>query len=369
MSDLDLGREQHRRAGHKRGLGCLAVLVALAILGGGGYLAYSTGLSALENALRPPPDYSGAGSGSVTVEVRSGDSSADIAGTLAGQDVVKSAEAFTDAASKDPESMTIQAGYYQMKKQMSAEAALAILIDPGNVIRNPVTIPEGWTVDQIVAALAKKSKAKAGSFTKVLEKPGSIGLPDYAQGNPEGYLFPATYELPPRSTPRQILTMMVKRYDEAATSTDLEAEADKLGYSAHDVMTVASLIQSEARLDKDFAKVSRVIYNRLDEGMKLQFDSTVHYAVGKTGSVSTTGADRNVDSPYNTYKKVGLPPTPISAPGEQAIEAALNPAEGSWMYFVTVNPDSGETKFATDYQDHLKNVQEFQKFCQGSDKC
>jgi UPF0755 protein len=115
--------------------------------------------------------------------------------------------------------------------------------------------------------------------------------------------------------------------------------------------------------------VARVIYNRLHKKMPLQFDSTVHYAVGKDGSVGTSDADRNSTSPYNTYKVTGLPPTPIAAPGEQAIEAALNPARGTWLYFVTTNPDTGETKFATSYSDHLKNKREFDRWCAQSDSC
>jgi UPF0755 protein len=161
----------------------------------------------------------------------------------------------------------------------------------------------------------------------------------------------------------------VDRYRAAADKLHLEAAAEKLGYSAHDVMTVASLVQAEARFDDDFNKVARVIYNRLDEGMALQFDSTVHYAVGKDGGVGTSDDERAVDSPYNTYRNTGLPPTPISAPGDQAIEAALNPAQGSWLYFVTTNPDTGVTKFATSYKEHLRNKAEFDRWCAQSDHC
>jgi UPF0755 protein len=134
-------------------------------------------------------------------------------------------------------------------------------------------------------------------------------------------------------------------------------------------MTIASLVQAEARDDEDFAKVSRVIYNRLEKSMPLQFDSTVHYAVGRDGKVSTSEEDRNVDSPYNTYRHPGLPPTPIMAPGEQAIKAALEPAEGDWLYFVTTNPDTGETKFAETFAEHQKNVAEFKEYCATSDSC
>jgi UPF0755 protein len=369
LSDLglDLGHDHRHRP--RRGVGCVAVLLALAVIVGAGYLAYSYGIGALKDRLSPPPDYDGTGSGKVLIEVRKGDVAADIGHTLVDKGVVKSVEAFTAAARDEPRSVGIQVGFYQLKRQMSAASALSVLIDPDNLLRNTVTIPEGWTVDQIVARLAARTDFSAKQYRKVLAAPQKIGLPGYAQGNPEGYLFPATYQVPPDATPRSVLTTMVDRYRAAADKLHLEAAAEKLGYSAHDVMTVASLVQAEARFDDDFNKVARVIYNRLDEGMALQFDSTVHYAVGKDGGVGTSDDERAVDSPYNTYRNTGLPPTPISAPGDQAIEAALNPAQGSWLYFVTTNPDTGVTKFATSYKEHLRNKAEFDRWCAQSDHC
>ena len=372
---LDLEPEPTEREGHRgrrrrhNGLGCLAVLIALAVLAGGAYFAYDRGATALRHYFSPPPDYTGSGSGSVLIEVHDGDRASDIGNTLKDQGVVKSVEAFTDAATKDPASTGIQVGFYEMHKHMSAQSALDILIDPKNMVQSAVTLREGLTVAQIVDLLAKQTDFSAKEFEKVLRQPGSIGLPSYAEGNAEGYLFPATYEIPPNATPRTILTMMVDRFNQAAEKLDLVAAAKARGVSPHDVMTVASLIQAEARFDKDFAKVSRVIYNRLDEPMPLQFDSTVHYAVGRDGGVGTSDDDRASDSAYNTYKKSGLPPTPIMAPGEQAIEAALNPADGPWLYFVTTNPDTGETKFAETYEEHLKNKAEFDKWCSSSPNC
>ncbi len=372
MSDLGLdldSQRSHKKKTRWRPSGCLAVLVALAILAGGAYVAYDYGMSALSDRFSPAEDYSGTGTGTVLVEVKEGENASDIAQTLVAEDVVASVEAFTEAANEDPDSRGIQVGFYEMKRQMSAEAALAVLVEPSNMIQNTVGFPEGLTVDQIVEQLAKQTDFSATRYRKVLENPKSLGLPSYANGNPEGYLFPATYQVPPNATPKSILTAMVDRFKQAADSLDLEAEARARGVTPHDVMTVASLIQAEARFDEDFPKVSRVIYNRLDEPMALQFDSTVHYAVGKDGGVGTSDSDRDVDSPYNTYKYPGLPPTPIMAPGEQAIEAALNPAQGPWLYFVTTNPDTGETKFAVSYADHLKNKAEFDAWCAESENC
>ncbi len=367
--DLEYKRDRRKRRRPRRGLGCIPVLVVIAVLGGGAYLAYTLGVDALKDRLSGPEDYAGAGTGSVVVEVKDGDAASDIAVTLVDKDVVKSQEAFTEAAVANPESRGIQVGFYEMKQKMSAEAALDVLVNPDNMVQSTVAFPEGWTVDQIVAQLAKKTDFSAKQYTKVLRDPDSIGLPSYAEGDPEGYLFPATYQIRPNATPKSILTMMVDRYQQAAEELDLEAAAADLGTSPHDVMVVASLVQAEARFDDDFPKVSQVIYNRLDEPMPLQFDSTVHYAVGRDGRVGTSDDDRNVDSPYNTYRYAGLPPTPIMTPGEQAIEAALNPTEGPWLYFVTTNPDTGETKFAESYDEHLQNKAEFDAWCAESDNC
>ena len=364
---METGPERRERT--RRGFGCLAVVLAVGVLLGGAFAAYYFGAAALKDRFSHPDDYEGEGTGKVLVEVKDGEAASDIASTLVEKDVVKSVEAFTEEARNNPESVGIQVGFYELRKQMSAESAMAILVDPGNRVRNTVTIPEGYTVKQIVATLAKNTDFSARQYNRVLQDPSKIGLPDYARGNPEGFLFPATYELPPNATPRSVLTTMVKRYEEAAGKLDLADKAEALGRTPYEVLTVASLVQAEARFDKDFTKVARVIYNRLDEGMPLQFDSTVHYAVGKDGSVGTSDEDRNSSSPYNTYKVTGLPPSPISAPGEQAIEAALNPASGSWLYFVTTNPDTGETKFATSYKDHLKNKREFDRWCAESDSC
>lgn len=373
MSDLGLDlqhpRVHRKRRRRRRSFGCLAVLVALAVLAGGALFVVTLGMDALRDRFAAPEDYAGPGTGSVTVEVKDGDAASDIAAALVAKDVVKSQEAFTDAAVDNPESRGIQVGFYQMRHEMSAEGALGVLVDPDNMLQQTVAFPEGWTVDQIVAQLAKKTDFSARRYTKVLRRPASLGLPAYAGADPEGYLFPATYEIRPNATPRSILAMMVTRYEQAAGDLDLEAQAAKLGVSPHEVVVVASLVQAEARFDADFAKVSRVIYNRLDKDMALQFDSTVHYAVGRDGTVGTSDDERNVDSPYNTYKNTGLPPTPILAPGQQALEAALHPAEGPWTYFVTTNPDTGETKFAETYQEHLKNKAEFDAWCAQSDHC
>jgi UPF0755 protein len=351
----------------RRAFGCLAVVLALAVLLGGGYVAYSFGLSALRDRLAPPADYSGSGSGRVLVEVRSGDAASDIAATLRSKGVVQSQEAFTDAARDEPRSVGIQVGFYELRKRMSAKSALAVLIKPANRIREVVTVREGLRVDQIVDVLVDKTKFTRKQYEKVLSSPRRIGLPSYARGNPEGYLFPATYELSPDATPRSIIASMVDRYKAAVADLDVVAKSRALGYTPHDVMTVASLVQVEGRRAQDLPKIARVIYNRVADDMPLQFDTTIAYIFRLEGKLTTTDEQRASPSPYNTYRNTGLPPTPVSAPGEAAIKAALAPTPGPWLFFVATDPTTGETRFATTFAEHQRNVRLFQQYCQEND--
>lgn len=361
----DLGFRSSGRVRHRRFRGCLAVLIALAVLGGGIGFAVLKGQSFLVGKLTTP-DYSGTGSGKVTIEVKSGQTSTQIAATLEAKDVVKSAKAFTTAAKSDPRSLSIQPGFYNLRSQMSAAAALGLLLDPKARVLDRVTIPEGLRLKAILDTLAKQTKLPREDFDAVLENPAALGLPSWAKGKAEGFLFPATYDVDPGTTAETLLTQMVARFDEEASADrlDLVNGAKAVGKSPYQVMVVASLVQAEARRPEDFGKVARVIYNRLARGEKLQLDSTVHYAVGKFDKVSSTAKDRASTNPYNTYKYVGLPPGPINAPGEDALIAALDPTPGEWHFFVTVNPDTGETKFAVDGDEFELYAKQFQQWCQ-----
>ena len=361
--DLEPTRQARRRARSRRSLSCLAVLLALTVLLGGVALVSTVGLHALKERLSPPADYQGSGTGKVLVQVRPGDAATDMANTLVAKGVVKSREAFTNAARDNPKSVGIQVGFYELKRKMPAKAALGVLLDPQNRIHSVVTIPEGLRTDQIVDVLARKTKFSAKQYRQVLKRPGALGLPAYAHGNPEGYLFPATYELSPDSTPVSILRSMVARYQSAVSDLGLTAKAKALGYSVHDVMTVASIVQAEGRLERDFPKIARVIYNRLEKRKPLELDTTIVYIFKTKGKLTTSDQQRAVDSPYNTYRHAGLPPTPIAAPGDSAIKAALNPTPGPWLYFVTTDPSNGAMSFATSYSAHLKNVARFRQYC------
>jgi len=353
----------------RRGPGCLIALIVLAVIIGGGYLAVSKGVDKIRDQFSSAPDYSGPGTGSVTFEVKSGDTASDIGRALKADDIVASVDAFISAADADPQASNIQAGFYSLKKQMKAKDALAILVDPANIVTTKVTIPEGLRVADVVDLLVKNTDFSKNEFTQALKDPG-LGLPSYANGNPEGYLFPATYSFGPKEKPFDMLHDMVVR-------NDIGAGAQALGYTPNEVMTMASLIEAEGR-GKYRTKISRVLYNRLenpDNGITnglLQIDASVNYALGRTGSTVITDADKDsvADSPYNTYTQTGLPPTPIEAPGDDAIQAALHPAEGPWLFYVTVNLKTGLTKFTDSYDQFLQFKQEYAQYCATqSDRC
>ncbi|GGO75617.1 endolytic transglycosylase MltG [Nocardioides deserti] len=367
-----------RRRRKRRGLpGCLAVLVALAIVAGGLYFAVTRGVAWVEDQFAEPDDFAGPGRGEVAFEVVEGDSSAAICRGLKADGVVASVQACIDAAAANPDSPGIQVGFYPLKKEMASEDAIDVLVDPANIITNAVTIPEGLNTDQVVEILAESTDFRAGAFERVLDQPDRIGLPEYAGGNPEGYLFPSTYSFGPNAKPLDMVQAMVTRWRQAADEAGLEDAAAELGYTPHELMTVASLVEAEGRGD-DMPKVARVIYNRVenpDNGQTnglLQIDAAVNYALGKEpiAVLSQDQIDSVADSPYNTYTQPGLPPGPIEAPGDAAIQAAANPAEGSWLYYVTVDLSTGETKFTDSYDEFLSFKSELQAYCANeSDRC
>jgi UPF0755 protein len=374
VSQLDLGTEQQpgRRRGEKHSKGCFPVLIAALVIALIGGLLYVKGVDVVKGWLddtTAAADYSGNGTGNVTVEVKEGETATDIAHTLFDAGVVKSAEAFIDAAKANPQSTSIQVGFYQLHEKMAAENALDLILDTKtSMISNPLTIPEGKRADEIVAAVADVGDFDEKAVQQAYDDTSALGLPDYANGDPEGFLFPATYNIAPNATPASILKTMVDTYRQHADDDKLEQGADALGISPYDAVIVASLVQAEASRSQDLPKVASVIYNRLDAGMPLQLDSTLHYAVDSRGVISA-GDLTKIDSPYNTYERTGLTPTPIDSPGDDAINAALHPAQTDYLYFVTVNLRTGKTLFAKTFEEHQANVDKLHQYCASSDEC
>lgn len=359
------GRRRAARPPSKHwGRRIIVLLVVLAVLFGG-YRAYGV----VSDRLGGPEDYTGQGTGKVVVEIPKGSNGQQIANILAKAGVVKSAEAFYTLSLTDARFSSIQAGFYQLRLKMSADWAMRELADKGNRVEGRVTIPEGSRVGQIVKIIAAGSEIKQKDLLAVLDKPESLGLPEVANLNPEGYLFPATYTVEPGTTAAQLLNQMVKKTLAVSKSLDIGTRAEALGLTGEEILTVASILEYEAKKDDDYAKVARVLYNRLEEGMALQLDSTVSYVSQRKGDVFTTPEERADPSKYNTYTNQGLPPGPIGSPGEKTIEAALNPAEGTWLYFVAVNLDTGETVFSDTFGQHNVAVAKLQDYCRSSDSC
>lgn len=350
--------------------GCLAVLVAAVVLVGGGYLVLTRGVDAIQEGLAGPEDYAGPGTGQVLVEVTEGQSGADIGATLKRQDVVESVEAFTDAykGNERAASSGIQAGFYQLKRQMKADDAVAYMVDPEHLALDAVTIPEGFRVQQVIDRVVQQTDISRRAMDRALANGGAdIDLPASARGNAEGYLFPATYPVSPKETAVSLLKQMVGQTVDEQRRLGMAAKAKELGYTPAEVLTMASILEYEGSREQDLAKIARVFYNRLDDGMPLQSDATVAYANGVSGTVWTTPAQRSNPSRYNTYRHPGLPPGPIGSPGATSLEAALAPADGDWLYFVPVNLETGETKFAATYAEHLRNVEQLRDWCAETD--
>ncbi|WP_407109930.1 endolytic transglycosylase MltG [Streptomyces sp. DSM 116494] len=234
--------------------------------------------------------------------------------------------------------------------------AVPLLIMNGDGESRPgaLVVPEGWRASQVYAAIDKTLDLPAGSTKKSLAK-ADLKLPNEAEGNPEGYLFPATYPLQEKATPQKLLARMVDTADKKFNGAPIAAGAQRNAMNVYQAVTVASIVQAEAATKADMGKVARVIFNRLERGMPLQMDSTVSYALGRS-TPRTTEADTRIDSPYNSYQRMGLPPTPIDNPGEDAVRAAISPTPGDWLYFVTVKP--GDTRFTADFAEHERNVAE-----------
>jgi UPF0755 protein len=344
-----------------------AVLLSLAILGGGGWYVYSKGHDAWME-FRTAEDYIGNGIDPVQVTVPKGATLREISDLLFAANVVKTAKAFDREAEANADSKKIQVGKYNLRTQLPAKTALAMLLDPKNIDRNRVTLKDGVRLSVQVAALSKATGVPEKDFNAKLKDWKKLGLPTWAKNGAEGFIFPDTYELPDKPTAASVLKLATDQFNVVATDLNIEDAASVLGYSPYQVLVMASIIEKEAGVnDADRAKIARVFYNRLQQGTLLQSDATVAYANNITGRVTTTDAERALKSPYNTYYVKGLPVGPITSPSKKSIDAALHPADGDWLYFAVVNLDTGETEFNNDLNGHNASVAKFQSWCNASD--
>ncbi|GAA3967878.1 endolytic transglycosylase MltG [Thermobifida alba] len=351
------GRRASSRRKRKKSKAALvsAVLVLtlfVVSVGAGGYLLLRTYVI--------PPDYSGEGTGEVSIVIEEGDTGTAIAEKLHEAGVIASVRAFTNEIRFSEANFV--PGTYQLRMQMSAEAAIALLLDPGSRIALNVTIPEGLRSGQILERLAEQTGIPLEEFQAAYEDHGALGLPEYATQGPEGYLFPETYEFDSNASAAEILRKMVAQYRKVATEVELERRAEEAGFDPNEIMAIAAIVQAESGKVEDMGKIARVVYNRLADGMYLKMDSTCFYALGEYGiAINLEQQDRcrGDETGYDTYFHEGLPVGPIVSPGKDAIEAALAPEEGPWLFFVATDPENGVTKFTDSEAEFWELVEEF----------
>ncbi|HEU4425279.1 MAG TPA: endolytic transglycosylase MltG [Pilimelia sp.] len=374
----DRGRHRHRRSARKKrggggGKSVLALLVVLVLLGGLAGGAWY-GFDKVQGFFNTP-DYSGGGTGEVIVQVKPGETATEIANTLVSADVVKSAAAFIEAASANTRSKNIQPGYYKLRRQMRAADAVTLLLDLRNKVSTKVTIREGLTTKQTLAALSKATKIPVKDFEAAAKDPVALGVPGFwfkrddgkkVIRSIEGFLFPQTYEFDPGSKAPQILQQMVRQFVAVTQNIKfVERVQAERKISPYEALIVASMAQAEAGNPDDLGKVARVAYNRVYSNTFpcscLQFDVTVNYYWELTGK--PTKASKNMSqeelydasNPYSTHAHPGLTPTPINNPGQQALEGAMAPPAGKWLYFVAIDKQ-GHSAFATTLDEHNRNI-------------
>ncbi|MFJ5602257.1 endolytic transglycosylase MltG [Micromonospora parva] len=386
IDDLDLGFDEpergekgrHRRGFRKRKSGSgggrgktfLALLMALVLLGAIGGGAFY-GFDRIQNYF-VTPDYDGGGAGEITVEIKNGALLADMADALVAADVVKSQKAFIEAAEAESRSKNIQPGTYKLRKQMSGENAVAAMLDLKNKIVNGLTIPEGRTSFNIYKLLSEKTKIPVKDFQAAAKDPEALGVPDWwfkrddgkkIVKSVEGFLFPDTYEIPPKSTAESILKLMVNRFLSVTGEMKFADQVqEKRKVSPYEALIVASLAQAEAGNKDDLGKVARVAYNRAYGEFNcncLEMDVTVNYyleSIGKPTKSSKQMTAAELDDPKNPYNRKlrGMIPTPINNPGKEALEGAMNTPPGKWLYFVAIDKE-GHSEFAETYEQHQRN--------------
>ncbi len=294
----------------------------------------------------------------VTIVIEPGDSLTAVGQRLVDAGVLLSVSSFIAGAALEEQSTTIGPGVYNLTAGLTPAEAVRALLDPASK-EPPLVVREGLRLTEVLALIAANTGISEDDLAAAAGDAGQFDLPAWVPDRLDGVLFPASYPVFSQMTSTEVLGAMVDRFNIAANETELEAGSKRLQVTPYEVLTVASLVEAEAA-PKDFRKVARVIYNRLAAGQRLELDSTINFALG-TSTLIVTEDMLATDSAYNTYRNAGLPPTPINSPGQAAIEAALKPAKGDWLYFVTVNPAERITRFTASYERFLEYKAQFQR--------
>jgi UPF0755 protein len=354
--------KRRRRRGRWIGLGI--VLLVLGGIAAGVTYVWTTYEDQIREVLgwEEPKDYeAGMANGEAFVTIVSGDTGAPISESLYEAGVTKTPEAFYDYLIEEGENPVFVPGVFKLQKQMTSAAALEALMDPANKMENTAQLREGLTVEQSLPLLAEGTGIPVEDFQAAAADPSAYGV---EADSLEGWLFPATYTFDPDVTAEGVIQTLVDRTAQSLDAAEVPEDRRQ------EILTIASIIQREARYEADMQKVSRVIQNRLDPANQetfglLQMDSTAQYGYGEMhdGTASSSQEALEDENPWNTYVNAGLPAGPISNPGDVAIAAAMSPAEGPWLYFVTVDLNTGETVFTTNLADHNRAVAQWQEWC------
>ncbi|MBW3574307.1 MAG: endolytic transglycosylase MltG [Actinobacteria bacterium] len=347
--------QEHERATPGRRRGPSRVLVALAV-------AAALGLVAVAGTwlwVRGKIDPAGPAGAEVALTVPEGASTAEIAELLATEDVVSDARVFRYYVQLNG-GASFQAGDYTLRRNSAMGEVVATLDDGPEIAFDQLTVPEGLTLQEVAERVEAVERLSSERFLELAE--GGATRSRYQPAGVdslEGLLFPDTYRIDVTEDEAALLSRMVELFDSVATEVGYDRSQLPGGLSAYETIVVASLIESEAKVPEDRGKISRVIHNRLDADMLLQIDATVIYARG--GKPREGGrvlfSDLEVDSPYNTYKNEGLPPTPIAVPGRASLEAALNPVPGDWLYYVKYE-SNGAHAFSVTGAEHNRRIAE-----------
>jgi UPF0755 protein len=342
----------------------LPIVLVLGLIGGVGaygWFNYNTQVRALLG-IPLPIDFKGTGNGEqVVVTIQSGDIGSDIARTLHDKGVTMTFDAFYNLLLAQTTQPNFQPGNFSLQKEMSAQSALDALLNPDNKITDKLLITEGTTLPKALEIIAQTTGISLTDLEAASKDLASFGVPADAPSL-EGYLFPATYQLDAGLSAHDVVKLLVDTMFEHLDKAGV-APADR-----HKVLTMAALIQREAGPNQDdFYKISRVFQNRLDQGINLESDATVAYGTGNFKTVFTTDAERaDASNLYNTYVHPGLPIGPIGLPGDLAIDAALHPVAGAWLFFVPINLATGETVFSETVDQHDAAVQQLRDWCAAS---
>lgn len=295
----------------------------------------------------------------VTVEIPAGSGTGAIAEILAEAGVIENASMFRLKARLDNVDGKLRSGVYELRTGMSYEEAMAELLQGPPIKYTTVTIPEGLTIDQIALRVEDKTGISAGEFEALANNaaafvPQRPYLAEVYNNSLEGYLFPKTYRVVEGSTAKDVVELMLDQFETELATVDLAYPTSR-GMSLNQVVTLASMVEREARVEDERPLVSSVIYNRIDRGMRLEIDATIEYVI-RENRPRLLNKDLEIDSPYNTYRNAGLPPGPIAAPGLASLQAAAAPADTNFIYYVLTSADGRHT-FTETYEEFLQAKQ------------